>query len=222
MDLILLHGALGDSRTLDPLGESLRGNFNIHLLNFSGHGQTAFEGAFTIDRFADKLEHYIKVNGLQRPGVFGYSMGGYVALALAARQPGIVGAIFTLATKFNWTPESAQRETKYLDPTVIVQKVPAFAQQLRERHGEQWERVCRETAGMMTKLGFDPEPDFTKIDCPVTIGIGSADKMVSVEESSRVAEGIPNARLHVFQNMEHPLEKSDPEEIAEKLRKFFL
>ena len=35
-DLVLLHGALGASRQLDPLAEALRSRFLVHQLDFEG------------------------------------------------------------------------------------------------------------------------------------------------------------------------------------------
>ena len=76
-------------------------------------------------------------NYIQTIDIFGYSMGGYVALWLARFYPDRVGKIFTLGTKLKWNDEEAEKEIKMLNPEKVELKVPAFAQQLAERHGEQ-------------------------------------------------------------------------------------
>jgi esterase/lipase len=42
--LVLLHGAIGSKDQLHPLANALKKDFDVHLLNFSGHGGNAFPG----------------------------------------------------------------------------------------------------------------------------------------------------------------------------------
>ena len=98
--LILLHGALGAQSQFSPWLPLLEESFEVHSLDFEGHGTQAFaDRPFAISHFAENLERYIHSKGLQQPHVFGYSMGGYVAMYLAVRQPELLGKIFTFATK---------------------------------------------------------------------------------------------------------------------------
>ena len=114
--IILLHGAIGASDQLIPLGNELKeNNFDVFYLNFSGHGRQNFEIDFGVKQFVDELSSFISKNKLQQPHVFGYSMGGYVALYLASEKPEMIGTIFTLGTKFEWSPEIAVKEIKMLD-----------------------------------------------------------------------------------------------------------
>ena len=128
--LILLHGAIGAEDQLVKLVQVLKEQNGINALtfSFSGHGNTPFQSEFGIEQFAIELENFIKRNNLQNPDVFGYSMGGYVALFLAKRTPGLLGNIITLGTKFNWNPDIAAKEINMLDPQMISQKVPKFAE----------------------------------------------------------------------------------------------
>jgi pimeloyl-ACP methyl ester carboxylesterase len=135
--LILLHGAIGSSVQLQPLRESLHDIFDIHVLDFPGHGGKALPEHFSIPYFASVVEAYVKENRLGPVHVFGYSMGGYVAAYLALRFPDVVDKIATLATKFLWTEEIAAKEIKMLQPDVISQKLPAFAKILEQRHQPQ-------------------------------------------------------------------------------------
>jgi pimeloyl-ACP methyl ester carboxylesterase len=106
-NIILLHGAIGAKDQLEPLAIELKQNgYTVYTLSFSGHGQTPFQTHFGIEQFALELEQFIKENNLQQPTVFGYSMGGYVALYLAHQQPTLLGNIITLGTKFEWNPRN--------------------------------------------------------------------------------------------------------------------
>jgi len=80
-NLILLHGALGSPDDLLPLTHALkRTNLDVYTLSFSGHGKLPFHAAFGIEQFAKELETFILKNNLSSSCVFGYSMGGFVAM----------------------------------------------------------------------------------------------------------------------------------------------
>ena len=123
-DLLLLHGALGSKSQFSSLISLLEETFQIHTLDFEGHGSSPLrDRAFRDQHFAEDVLDYLKKNSLQSVDVFGYSMGGHVGLYLAKNHPERIHRIFTLATKYLWTPEIADREARYLDAERIVKKV---------------------------------------------------------------------------------------------------
>lgn len=224
--LILLHGALGAASQFSALSEALRGRYHVHTFDFSGHGGRAFstEG-FSIPVFADELLRYLDEHRLEEVSVFGYSMGGYVALYLATRHPGRIRRIMTLGTKFQWDPAGAEKEVKMLDPEKIAQKVPAFAQQLEERHAPgDWKTVMQRTAEMMLGLGADSalkETDYPGIEIPVLLLLGDRDKMVTLEETLAVYRQLPQAGLGILPFAGHPLEQVPGEELVFRVQQFF-
>src|SRR4029077_13449669 len=98
--LLVLHGAIGAKDQLQPLAEKLRSHYIVHTLNFSGHGGETIPATFSIEGFANDVLHYLKQNNIDKINIFGYSMGGYVALYLAKHYPEKVNKAATLATKF--------------------------------------------------------------------------------------------------------------------------
>lgn len=223
--LLLLHGALGASSQFEQLTNILNSSFTIHTLNFSGHGGQSFTEDFSIEQFAKELQTYIEKNHLHNVDVFGYSMGGYVALYLAQSHPNLVNRIYTLGTKFSWSPETAAKEVKMLNPEKIEEKVPAFAKALAERHApNEWKKVLYRTKDMMLALGEQPaltDSDFAQIKQSVAIGIGSEDNMVSFEESENAANLLPNGSVYIFNEFKHPIEQVDYKKLADELIGFF-
>lgn len=223
--LLLLHGALGSKAQLDPLAKLLQPGFDTWALNFSGHGGAPFAPAFGIESFAAETLDFLNRNNLEKVDIFGYSMGGYVALHLARLHPQRVGRIVTLATKFDWTPASAERESKMLDPEKIEAKVPAFAAQLQERHlPNDWKLVLRKTAALMHQLGQQPllTPEvLAQIGQPTLVCLGDADQMVNIDETKLVAESLPSGQLQILPQTPHPLEKVDLNALAGVVRAFF-
>jgi esterase/lipase len=209
-NIILLHGAIGAKDQLETLAVELKQHgYNVFTLSFSGHGQTRFASNFGIEQFDLELEQFIKTNNLQQPTVFGYSMGGYVALYLAKQQPTLLGNIITLGTKFEWSPEISAKETKMLDSKTIIEKVPKFAEALQKRHGQEWELLLQKTAEMMIDLGNKNAlslNDFAAIENKVLIGLADKDNMVSLEETTAVYKQLKNGAMYMLPNTKHPIE----------------
>ena len=223
--IILLHGAIGAKDQLLFLSEALQQkDFKPYMFSFSGHGQMPFVTNFGIEQFAKELEQFIEENRLQAAHVFGYSMGGFVALYLAAQNPNLIGRIATLATKFDWNPESSVKEAAMLNPETIEEKVPKFAAQLKERHGEDWIQLLNKTATMMQALGHAPllsDAVLKSIECPVLLGLGDKDSMVSLEETRNVFAMLPNATMYMLPKTKHPIEGVNIPLLATILVDFF-
>lgn len=223
--LILLHGALGSASQFETLKNSLSDIFECETFDFIGHGKHSAGKAFRMCDLADQLQTFIRIKQLDQALIFGYSMGGYAALVLELRQPGSLGALLTLGTKFRWNEEESAKESKMLNPEKIKEKVPVFAARLAALHGEpQWEQMLRETAEMMLDLGRNPLLDaggLSQIQIPVCIGRGELDQMVSREESEMASDALSNGFYREFSGMEHPIEKVDAAILANEIRSFF-
>jgi pimeloyl-ACP methyl ester carboxylesterase len=218
--VIVLHGALGSATQMAPVVSALEPLGTVRALEFPGHGESPGGNVpFTISGFADWLLTALEPDAGLSPVVCGYSMGGYVALALEARRPGTFAGIATLGTKFAWTPEAATREGARLDPDVIRSKVPKFAAALEARHARAggWERVLSDTASLLATLGADPPLDvrsLAKVRARVVLGVGDADDTVDAGETSRFAAMIPGATSRVLPGTPHPIERVAPEQVV--------
>lgn len=228
--LLFLHGALYTSREFSPLVDALSAAgdvaFDILRYDFPGHGQEAIpDEPFSIDLFARSVLAYLDQKKIERVDIFGYSMGGYVALYLARHYPERVGRIFTLATKLRWNSESSSREAAMLDAEKITAKVPQFGATLAERHGEdRWREVLAKTAEMMINLGEKnelPLEEFASITHRVRLGVGDRDAMVSIDETAEAFRALPDGELLVLPRTPHPLEKGPVRYIAQEILGFF-
>jgi pimeloyl-ACP methyl ester carboxylesterase len=219
-DLILLHGALGAADQLGPLAERVAERGRVHVVEFEGHGRTAGrERGFAMEHFAENVVEALDERGIARAEIFGYSMGGYVALHLAATRPERVARMTTLGTKFRWDVELAEREARRLDPTTIRAKVPPFAAALEARHAGAggWEAVLARTADLLRSLGARPLLDdavLGAITVPVRVMVGDRDATVTVEESAGAYRALGNGELAVLPRTPHPLEQVDVGQLA--------
>ena len=122
-NLLLLHGAFRSQRHFKPYLNTLSQYFTVHTPLFSGTRRSGTPaGGINIEKYTQELSEYCKVNNLTEVSIFGHSMGGYVALCYAMENPENVNSIITLGTKFDWTEEQALKESKMLNPDIILEK----------------------------------------------------------------------------------------------------
>ena len=184
------------------------------MFDFSGHGSAAMpDGPFSIELFAADALQYMNERQIDKVCVFGYSMGGYVAMYLAKQYPEKISKVITLATKWHWDEDTAAKEIQMLNPEKIAHKLPAFAATLVQRHApNDWKDVLQKTTEMMIALGKDNTlkvDDHAAINIPVLLMLGDRDKMVSLDETLAVYKTLPAAQLAVLPGTPHPIEQTD-------------
>ncbi|HYW30469.1 MAG TPA: alpha/beta fold hydrolase [Gemmatimonas sp.] len=224
VSILVVHGALGSAEQMEPVAAELSDLGSVTNVDLPGHGSSPLgpEQSFSIDGFADALQDALMESlptsdatagaHSTRPWVFGYSMGGYIALALEARNPGRFSGIVTLGTKFDWTPEVAASAAGFLVPETIREKVPKFAAALAARHADAggWEVMLQRTAALLRELGEAPlltTAALQRVTIPVCIAAGTRDDNVSPAEGARIAATLPNAFHESLLDVLHPIER---------------
>lgn len=209
-----------------PICNELARLGTVHNVQLPGHGDTPLgdDAAFSIAGFVESLRNSVSAIRAaagtdSRIVVFGYSMGGYVALALEASAPGTFASIITLGTKFAWSPALALRELSRLDPNIIQEKIPRFASILSARHANAggWKLVLERTGKLLTELGDAPilnRDTLGKVRSTVTVTVGLLDDTVNLEEAIEYASFMPNATARSLADVPHPIEKVPVETIS--------
>jgi pimeloyl-ACP methyl ester carboxylesterase len=85
--LVVLHGLTDLAWSLHPVVEPLADRF--HVLNFDlrGHGDSSQPGRYTVPHFVSDLRFVVDELGLERPVLFGHSMGSIVTSTFAGLWP---------------------------------------------------------------------------------------------------------------------------------------
>lgn len=222
--LILLHGALGSSRQMDKIKSSLSTDYRVYSFDFIGHGGKNIPDQLLMPHLSDQLEAFIHENIDQSDEliIFGYSMGGYAALMLASKGTCRIDYIITLGTKLLWTEEIAAREVKMLNPSIIEEKVPAFAKELMERHQPaDWKLLLSRTADLMKDLSLNQylnNETIKKIETRCKLMLGDRDTMVTMEETLAVFRQLKEASLSMLPLTPHPIEKVNVERLTFEIR----
>jgi pimeloyl-ACP methyl ester carboxylesterase len=225
-NLLILHGAIGAVKQFTHYVKFLESDYKVYAIDFTGHGGSDIPSIpFSIKLFGNDVLKWMEQKNFETIDIFGYSMGGYVALYLARHYPEKIGKIFTLATKFHWHEETAKREAAMLNPDIIMEKFPAYAEELKHRHSpEDWKVVLQKTADMMIELGHNntlKDEDYRAIEAEVLVSVGDRDKMVSIDETLGVYKQLKNGQMLVMPNTPHPIEKVDPDRLVHSIKEFF-
>ncbi len=218
-DLILLHGALGSARQYETVIPLLQDNFTVHCPDLPGHGNLAHENTpADIRSYTGWLQDYLR-SFSSPPALAAYSMGGYIALSVAAVHSELIRNLFAFSVKMNWSAEYAEQEAGRLQPDIMKEKIPAYTEYLETLHGQEWKKIVSATAGILRSIGKDPlqAASLQRITCPVTMAIGTEDRMVSWEETAQTVYAIKGAVYHPLEGQPHPLERINPELLAQAI-----
>ena len=97
-DIILIHGLAGHTGVWSDAAEALDDRYRLHLVQIHGFGGVARTSSDSLvsAAVAREVARYIREAGLVRPALVGHSMGGTIAMMVAARNPGSAGRVMVL------------------------------------------------------------------------------------------------------------------------------
>ena len=112
--VLLLHGFLENTSMWEPFIPTLSKKNRVICIDLLGHGKTGCLGYIhTMELMAEAVEAVLKKLKIRRPILIGHSMGGYVSLAFAERNPDLVkGLCLMNSTARADTPEKKQNRAR--------------------------------------------------------------------------------------------------------------
>ena len=223
--LLLLHGPIGAGRQMKEIAAKLSDAFDVHYPDLPGHGGHPLpEEPFSIQLFANSVLSYLNAKQLHQLTIFGYSLGGYVAMYLAKLYPRRITRIITLGTKFYWDTYAAEKAVRMMDPVAVAFKVNIRAERLAILHAPyDWQHIMLRTANMIMEIGKNnplKADDFKGIYTPAMIMLGDRDNMVTFNETMRIYQQLPLATLAILPCTSHAIELLNAEMAAFLIRRF--
>ena len=85
--LVILHGLLGSSRNWAGIQKLLANAYDCHALDLRNHGNSPYAPSMDYAGQAADVVSYLEANGIETCILVGHSMGGKVAMAVAANAP---------------------------------------------------------------------------------------------------------------------------------------
>ncbi len=238
--LLLVMGMGFSARAWGTLPERFARARRVVVVDNRGTGlSTAPAAPFRIADLADDAVSALDGAGVAAAHVFGISMGGMVALELAARRPARVRSLVLGATFGGWRP------SRKAGPGTLLALVAGSLLSRTGRHGLLGRALVSPAAlrddasrfaAWMENLGrggplpaafqalavarFDATRTLGTLRVPTLVLAGDADRIVPVENARRLARAIPGARLHVLAGAGHAFPFERFEETARAVELF--
>jgi pimeloyl-ACP methyl ester carboxylesterase len=212
--IVMAHGLTDDrnvggyfstaSKALNEAG------FNVLRFDFTGRGDT--EGKLTLDKGVDDLKsaiEFVKSRGINRIGLYGYSMGGVISLR--SLDPSIEAVFLSspVTARFELPlhPLSSWLAKKFGEvPDINIDRK-------RKIEWVNWELT-------EDLLSVDQKKLLSDIDVPVKIVHGNRDFIVDVENSKKASK-ILNCELEIIDGMGHTYRGGYRQEVIDEAEAWF-
>jgi pimeloyl-ACP methyl ester carboxylesterase len=233
--LVLLHAFPFDRRMWSEELARLSAARRVIAVDLRGFGESPLFGEPTVDELADDVVATLDAIGVPMASVLGLSMGGYVALSLAARHRARLAAMILADTRAAADSEVARaaRETTMKQvrsdgPSVFLDGVP---DRLLSRHATEDLRqrvrdLCVERADaiLAATRALAHRPDRTTllgtIDCPTLVVCGGEDTTSPAPEMRSLATQIPDAEYVEIAGAGHLSNLEAPDRFNDAVARF--
>lgn len=179
--VILLHGNGGSHNDLETTHRKLaQAGYMVYALDSRGQGANPRLEEYHYKDMATDVYEFIKLKGLEKPAVFGFSDGGIIALQLEVMYPGTLGAIVTGGANI------------FVKDALIQSFAEGFLAQ-------------PSTEPLVIMLQTEPSmtvEDMKGIGCPSLIMSGEHD-LIRQEHTLLIGENIPSGRPVIIPGEDH-------------------
>jgi 3-oxoadipate enol-lactonase len=235
--LFLLHSLLSDRASFDAIAPTLAQSFRVLVPELPGFGRSpAVAGG--LGAVADRMAEAVKdASDGKAAIVLGNGYGGFVALQMAIRHPGIAaklvladcGAAFTEPGREAFRNMATASKAKGLAAITDVAMRRLFAPAFQAAHpGLMQDRraaflktdpeVFQAACAALAEL--DLRPQLANVTVPVLVLVGEHDEATPPPMSHELAALLPNARLHVVPDCAHVPQLQSPELFLQMITPF--
>ncbi len=225
--LFLFHSLLSDRASFDAIVPELSKSFRVIVPELPGFGRShAVTGglAAVADRMAEAVEH--AADG-EDAIVLGNGYGGFVALQMAIRHPGIAtklvladcGAAFSEPGREAFRNMATASMAKGLSAITDVAMRRLFAPEFQAAHPDLMQdrreaflrtdpKVFRAACDALATL--DLRPELGKVRVPALVLVGEHDEATPPPMSHELAAGLPHAYLEIIPGCAHVPQLQSP------------
>jgi len=205
--VVLVHGITASTYWWGPTVAALEKTHDVHVVRLPG---------FRYTEAADWLEEWLEREGLEGAAVVGHSMGGTIALALAAKAPHLVERLALIAPAGIF---AAQPRRSYVLPLALsVGRSPRrFALLARDALRVGPRRLWRVGSDL---LASDIVSALRAVSMPTLIVWGAQDRLLPPTLGVVFSGEIPDSRLVVLDGCGHVPMLEAPDELNAALARF--
>ena len=232
--ILLIHGSGVSAGSWVNQLRGLLTAFRVAAIDLPGHGKSDPIPQASVEEYAETVAMFLEALGSGPVLVVGHSLGGAIAIALAAQRPHAVTGLVLLAScaKLPWVDSSWGRLLPYLPGPLWKTFFISTAQKLLFAPGVpghvvslgmQELRSCRaETIlkDLQAAKAMDLTQQATGLDVPTLILCGSQDRLTPPALSADLKGLIPGSRLSLIEEAGHMLLLEVPTRVNEEVLNF--
>jgi 3-oxoadipate enol-lactonase len=234
--LFLFHSLLSDRASFDAVVPELSKSFRVIVPELPGFGRSQAVGG-GLPEIADRMAEAVKDAGGGAAIVLGNGYGGFVALQMAIRHPGIAsrfvfadcGAAFSEPGREAFRNMAAASKAKGLAAISDVAMRRLFAPEFQAQHPDLMadrraaflktnEDVFRAACAQLAEL--DLRPELSKVKVPALVVVGEQDEATPPPMSHELAALLPDARLKIIAGCAHVPQLQAPRIFLETIADF--
>jgi pimeloyl-ACP methyl ester carboxylesterase len=240
--IVFAHGYLFSGHMFDAQVAALKDRYRCVTFDFRGQGESAIaSGGYDMDTLYEDAASLIRALGCAPCHFAGLSMGGFVGMRLAARQPELIRSLILLETSAD--PEPAENAARYrtmaiaarilgvrpLAPRVmpILFGRTFMGDPARAKERNDWQQrlaANRKTGALRALTGVTDRAsiydEIARITAPTLVIVGDEDVATVPAKAVRIAERIPAARLVTIPNAGHSSPIEEPEAVTKAIAEF--
>jgi 3-oxoadipate enol-lactonase len=225
--LFLFHSLLSDRASFDAIAPKLSRSFRLIVPELPGFGRSQAVGG-GLAEIADRMAEAVKDAAEGREAiVLGNGYGGFVALQMAIRYPGIAtkliladcGAAFSEPGREAFRNMAAASKARGLAAITDVAMRRLFAPEFQADHPDLM--AGRRAAFLRTDpevfraacdalAALDLRPELGNVRVPVLVLVGEHDEATPPPMSQELAAGLPRARLEIIPGCAHVPQLQSP------------
>ncbi|MBI3547421.1 MAG: alpha/beta fold hydrolase [Elusimicrobia bacterium] len=238
--VVLIHGFPFNREMWRPQVDALKGRWRAVAYDVRGHGKSSVgDGQYMVETFVDDLIELLDHLGIERAVLCGLSMGGYIALRAAERQPERVSGLVLCDTKSEADDNAAKLKRASALRSVKTGGTAAFITAtlpnlFAKRNLDQKHPAVAAVQGMMDAsepLGvrgallalasrMDTTASLEKIAVPSLLLVGAEDAVTPPAVMRAMASRIRGSKLHVIPDAGHVSGLENPVEFNRRLVEF--
>jgi esterase len=222
--ILLLHGGNQSSHSWDLVSLHLADRYHVHALDQRGHGDSEWsrEVDYSVDAMVADAAAFIADRGLDRPIVFGHSMGGRVTLSLALHRPEIARALIIVDVGPELSPEGTKaimdfvvHNVEFEDLDVFVENVQRYDKFRTRAHIERtvkYNMLRRADGKYVSKVDHRRSPttqapltlgEMETLDLPVLVVRGAESNVFAADAAERFVGALSQGSLVTVPNCGH-------------------
>lgn len=237
--VLLVHGVGARLDNWDGVAAALSRMFKVVRYDLRGHGKSSkVAGPYSLEMFADDAIALLDHLGIARAHVAGHSLGGMIAITLAARYPQRVDRLAVLSAAARRTEEERRRVMERID--LIAHGIPGdhfknslsrwFTDEFRAANPELMEEyaarnkendpACYAAAYTVLATG-EVGPDLPRVKAPTLVVTGEHDLGSNPRMARVIHLGIAGSELRILPRLRHSILIEVPDLVANQLSLFF-